>query len=127
MDFDSKNFNPKELTDQVIALGEEWADKDSAASALEESKKSVLAKLVTEHLEKGRSGESPRGISVSAAELKALGDPKYEVHVDLMVQARKEANKARVRYDMGKMQLELIRSLQATLRSEMNLNKGVGA
>ena len=52
----------------------------------------------------------------------ALKDSRYEAHIEMMIQARKEANKAKVRYDMGKMQLELIRSLVATLRDEMRMN-----
>ena len=40
-----------------------------------------------------------------------------------MVLRRKDANRARVRYDMGRMKLELMRSLQSTLRNEMYLNR----
>lgn len=120
--FDLSQFDPQVLTENVVTLGEDWADKDGAASALEESKKVILAKLSLEHAESGRSPDKPRGISAAAAEAMALKDSRYEAHIEMMVQARKEANKAKVRYDMGKMQLELIRSLVATLRDEMRMN-----
>lgn len=119
-----REFDPVKLTQEVVTLGEEWADKDAAASALEESKKSILARLVMEYVTTGTSGgvgERPKPMPVSQAEYKALCDARYEQHLDLMVAARKEAHRTRVRYDMGKMRLELMRSLQATMRNEMRM------
>jgi hypothetical protein len=121
-----KDFDPRKLTEEVIVTGEAWADQDAAATALEETKKTVLAKLVLECMSSGYTsgalGEKPKAIPLSHAELRALTDPRYEQHLDLMVHARKEAHRCRVRYDMGKMRLELMRSLQATLRSEMRIS-----
>jgi hypothetical protein len=120
-----KQFDPVKLTHDVITLGEEWADKDAAASALEETKKTTLASIQLEYMDASRSsglGEKPKAMPVSQAELKALSDPRYEQHLELMVLARKEANRSRVRYDMGKMRLELMRSLQATMRNEMRMS-----
>jgi hypothetical protein len=123
-----KGFDPNKLTDEVIALGERWADNDAAAAALEESRKSVLAKLQLEYSLEGVSAgvgsAKPKPMSAAQAEVRALADPRYEQHLDLMVEARKEAHRMRVRYDMGKMRLELYRSLQATLRQEMHMNRG---
>ncbi len=121
-----KDFDPHRLTTDVIKTGEEWVDQDAAASSLEETKKTLLAKLTLEYIEGGlRSGgvgEKPKAMSATAAELRALSDPRYEQHLELMVQARQEANRFRVRYDMGKMKLELMRSLQATMRNEMRMS-----
>ncbi len=121
-----KDFDPNKLTAEVIKVGEEWADQDAAASALEETKKTMLAKLSLEYIEggsrSGALGEKPKAMSAAQAEMKALADPRYEQHLDLMVQLRKEAHRMRVRYDMGKMKLELMRSLQATMRNEMRLS-----
>lgn len=115
------DFNPETLTQEVVRLGEEWADKDAAASALEETRKTLLSQLIKDLMLPGAGGKP---MSFSLAEVRALADRRYEAHVDMMVEARKEANKARVRYDMGKMKLELLRSLQATMRQEMFMNRG---
>lgn len=118
-------IDPEKITKEVIEVGEEWAGLDAGASSLEETKKTLLAKLTLEYKEASRPGgigEAPaKKMSVAEAELKALTDPRYEAHLEQMVKAREEANRARVKYDLGKMKIELIRSLQATLRSEMNL------
>ena len=120
-----RDFDPRSLTAEVVALGEDWASQDAAASSLEETKKSMLAKLTLEYMEGGMRagalGEKAKAMPVSHAELKALADPRYEGHIDQMVAARREATVTRVRYDMGKMRLELMRTLQATMRSEMRL------
>lgn len=117
-----RNFDPSALANEVIGLGEEWADLDAAASALEETRKTVLAKRTIEFLEGSLSVGKTRGMSVAQAETNALADPTYESHLELMVEARKNANRARVRYDMGRMRLELLRTHQATLRNEMRLS-----
>lgn len=119
-----RDFDPARLTSEVITLGEDWAERDAAASALEETRKSVLASLILEYVESGVSGAAgakARTMPVAQAEARALSDTRFEQHVELMVAARKEAHIARVRYDMGKMKLELMRSLQATMRQEMNM------
>lgn len=119
---DMRNFDPAALANEVIALGEEWADMDAAASALEETRKTVLAKRTLEFIEGSQSLGKARGMSVAQAETNALADPTYETHLELMVEARKNANRARVRYDLGRMRLELLRTHQATLRNEMRLS-----
>jgi hypothetical protein len=119
-----RDFDPQRLTTEVARLGEEWAERDAAAASLEESRKSVLASLTLEYVDagtSGRAGEKPRALPVTQAEARALSDARYEQHLELMVLARKEAHIARVRYDMGKMKLELMRSLQATMRQEMQM------
>lgn len=113
----AQQFDPHRLTEEVIKLGEAWADQDAAASILEETKKTMLAKLATEYIELS----APKTLSASAAELRALSDPRYETHLQMMVKSRQEANRLRVRYDMGRMKLELMRSLQATIRNEMRM------
>lgn len=116
-----RNFDPHRLANEVIAVGEEWADLDAAAAVLEETRKTVLAKRVIEFVEAaGASGK--RGMSVAQAEMQALADPTYEAHLETMVSARKNANRARVRYDLGRLRLELLRTAQATLRNEMRLS-----
>lgn len=113
-----RGFDPNKLTEEVIKSGEEWADQDAAASALEETKKTQLARIALDY---ASASSGSKAMSMAQAEMKALADPAYENHLEMMVHARKEANRSRVRYDMGKMRLELMRSLQATLRNEMRL------
>ena len=118
-----KRFDPERLTEQVTTLGEEWADKDAAASSLEETRKSMLANVLLDYINPASApsvdGKAPRGMPISQAEHRALSDPRYETHLELMVAARREANIARVRYDMGKMRIELHRSQMATARQEL--------
>jgi len=102
-----KDFDPNKLTQEVIAIGEAWADQDAAASSLEETRKTLLAQLQIEYTLEGINGKP---MPVSQAEMRALADVRYEQHLDLMVQARKESNR-----------LELFRSLQATMRQEMQM------
>jgi hypothetical protein len=45
------------------------------------------------------------------------------LHITLMVDARKAANDARTRYDLGKLGVDLMRSKLATLRQEMSLSR----
>jgi hypothetical protein len=117
-----RNFDPMRLTHDVIEDGETWADADAAASALEETRKTVLAKRTLEFIEASLSSGKARAMSVAQAEMSALADPSYEDHVLMMVDARKNSNRARVRYDLGRMRLELLRTAQATLRNEMRMS-----
>lgn len=94
----------------LIEAGEAWADANAAADLLEETKKSVLAKLMN---------ECPHA-AVSAKEMIALADPKFTEFVKGMVSARKTANKLRVRYDSAKTLSELRRSEESTRRQEMS-------
>lgn len=121
-----EKFDPHKMVELVSRLGLEWADADAAASSLEEAQKSLRAKFALDYQEhgdtSGKPGEKPRPMSMAQAELRALSDPRYEAHVDMMVDARRCAQRLRVRYDMGKMYLELQRTLQATLRAEMRMS-----
>lgn len=114
-------FDPDKLTHDVTTLGDAWADANATASALEESRKSQLAALMVEFMD-GSGGEGSKKLSAAAAEVRALADPRYTTHVDLMVEARRAAHKARVRYDMGQSRIELMRSQMATLRQEMRFS-----
>lgn len=125
-----QDFDPVKLTTEVIEAGEAWADRDAAASALEETRKTILAELTLEYIAiatvEGAGGDakaSRAAMPMNRAEIKALADPRYKEHLQQMVLRRKDANRARVRYDLGRMRLELTRSLQSTLRNEMYLNR----
>ena len=96
---------------QLIDAGEDWADKDAAASILEETKKTVLASLMQE----------AEASTMAAKEATALSSPVYGLHLTRMVEARREANRARVRYDSAKTLSELRRSQESTRRAEVKL------
>lgn len=118
-----KEFDPHILTQEVVKLGTAWSEKDANASGLEETRKSLLAQLVLEYVDTPRISKDGkiRQNTQALAEQQALSDDRYTLHLEMMVLERKEANIARVKYDMGKMKLELTRSLQATLRQEMHM------
>lgn len=105
------SFDPNQIYDRIVKAGEEWADAEAAASLLEETRKSVLAKLMNECA-------AP---TAAAKEMYALADDKYKSFVEGMVAARKTANAKRVRYDSAKILAELRRSQESTKRAEMGL------
>ena len=104
-------FNPDEILERLRIAGEEWCDLDAAANALEETKKTLLAELLL----KADAG------TVAMREAQAAADPAYRLHVTNMVVARKEANRAKVRYDTAKIWAELIRTRESSRRAEMGL------
>lgn len=105
-------FDPEKIYHNIVTAGEEWADKEAAASLLEETRKTVLAELVN---------SQPSAMSVAARESCALADPAYRLHVKNMVGARKAANVAKMRYDAVKVLAEMRRSQESSRRAEMRL------
>ena len=101
------DFVPESIYQQLVQVGEDWADKEAAADLLEETKKSVLAELKREF--SGSDAERERN---------ALADPAYKLHVTKMNAARREANRARVKYDSCKVLAELRRTQESTRRME---------
>lgn len=104
-------MDAEQIYNTLVKAGEEWADADAAASLLEETRKSVLAKLMNEAAH----------ASIAGKEMQALADESYRDFLTGMVSARKAANKARVRYDSAKTLAELRRSEESTRRAEMAL------
>ena len=104
-------LNADRIYSELIAAGDDWADKDAAAILLEQTKSSVLANLAI------ASGCK----TVSEAERHALASPDYRFHVEHLVEARKAANKARVKYQAIQTLAELRRSQESTRRQEMRL------
>ena len=102
-------FNPNEIAERMRLAGEEWSDLDAAANMLEETRNSVLAELINQS----------KGGSIAAKESEALADPAYKLHITNMVNARKEANRARVKYDTARAWVELVRTSEATKRAEL--------
>ena len=105
------SFEPEKFFHSVVEAGDDWADKNAAADLLEETKNSVRAELAN------RS----EATSQAAKDAMALADPAYRLHITNMVTARREANRARVKYDAMKMLAELRRSQESTRRAELTL------
>lgn len=103
-------FEPEKIYHQIITAGEEWSDKDAAADLLSETKKTVLAEIMN-----GLSG------AASERERIALADPIFRLHLTNMVTARKDANRARVRYDAVRVLAEMRRTQESTRRAEANI------
>ena len=105
------SFDPDKAFDAILRAGEDWADKQAAADLLEETRKSVLARLMLE----------ADATTQAAREMYALAEKQYTDFIEGMVTARKAANKARVRYDSAKVLAELRRSQESTRRAEMSI------
>jgi hypothetical protein len=106
------DFDPNKIYHEIVTAGEDWSDKDAAANLLEETRKSVLAELI--------NGASHMG-TMAARESKALSDPAYKLHLTNMVAARKEANRAKVKYDAVRVLAEMRRTQESTRRAEANI------
>lgn len=103
--------DPARFAQGIVSRGELWADADAAATLLEETKSTLLAKLLKEHFDQ----------PAWKAEALAKGDPRYEQHLSEMVTARKVATLAKVRYDGARMMGEFARSAESTRRAELQL------
>lgn len=101
------------LCDEAENAGMAWADAKAAADALEETRKSVLAQTMTTFLAEGHANNK--------AETMALADGAYLSFVRKMVAARQASDRARVRYDILRTRIELIRTNASTERAAMSL------
>jgi len=101
--------DPSELASELSKRGLEWADAEAAAQAMEETKKILLAELSLQY----------PGESRAAATDKATADPAYKLHITQMVTARKEANRALVRYRTYQVFVDLERTQESTRRAEV--------
>jgi len=101
------------LCDEAESAGMAWADAKAAADALEETKKSVLAQAMTGYMAEGMPGNK--------AEANALADPAYTEFLRKMVAAGKARDRARVRYDILRTRIELLRTNASTERAAMSM------
>ena len=96
-------------SEQYRIAGERWADLEAAAQLLEDSKSAMLAQWCAE------LGDLP----VNRAEQIIKASPKWRQHIGIMVEARKEANKAKVQLDYIRMKFYEWQSGQANTRAEL--------
>lgn len=107
----SAAIDPNSVAHELSERGLAWADANAAADALEETKKSVIAQATITAA--GKSQGERESIALASAEVRD--------HLTAMVEARRAANRARVRYDVYKTFIELERSRHATERAAMTL------
>lgn len=105
----SPHLDADKIAHSLQELGDRWADENAAASALEETRQSLYSRIAAEHIGKGESA--------AKAELLAKADPLYNEHLKAMVEARRKAMRAKVRYDVARIKAELMRSNSATERA----------
>lgn len=113
-------IDPAQLVQKVVEAGEAWADAEAAAQSMEDTRKRLLAELTLQYLAVPKADGKTR-MSQVTAESHAMADPKYGAHLDMAVEMRREANKLRVRYDLGKVYIDLLRSREATRRAETRM------
>lgn len=108
-----------ELVSTVEDLGTQWANADEEANLLEETKKTLLAQLTMQQ-QTGSGGGRP--MAMNQAETRAMAEPSYKEHIENMVKKRAVANRLKVRYESGKVKIDLLRSLLANERAAMQMS-----
>lgn len=101
----------KPWSDIYREAGEDWADKEAAAQLLEDSKTAVLAQWCAEQ------GDIP----VNRAEQNVKASARWQKYIEDMVEARKAANKAKVRLESIKMRAMEWQAKEANARTEARL------
>lgn len=102
------SFDANKLSNEICTAGENWADAEAIASQLEELKKVVLSELMN-------TGSG----SVASREMAALSSIEYRNHIEGMIEARRKANRLKVRYKALETLAELRRTQESTKRAEM--------
>lgn len=103
---------PQDVYREFLKTGIAWADAHGAAELLEGALKTLKAKLTLE-------AKHAEGCSMTEAESVALASQTYQKAVQGAVEARTEANRARVRYDATKALFEAQRTAEASERAAM--------
>lgn len=101
------------LSESIDTLGKDWADKQHAANLLEETKTIVRAEIAN----RIRS-EHPH-MTRRDAEIAALVSAHYRDHVNSMVNAKRDANIARVNLEAVRARFEAMRTAEVSRRAEV--------
>jgi hypothetical protein len=99
------------LSEQFRLIAKKWVDADSAASLLEETKSSFLAKQMAVQ------GDMP----VSRAEMNVKASTEWSDYIKTMVEAREKAALLKVQLEYIRMKFNEWQSHEATKRAEMKL------
>jgi hypothetical protein len=104
-------LDPDKLYEKMVQAGDEWADLQSAANVLEDTRHTVLSRLM----------QKSQARSVAAQEVEARASVEYEDHVKAAQEAAALALKAKVKYEAIKVWVDLKRTEAANERAAMNL------
>lgn len=99
------------LSEQFRLAAKDWCEKDAAASLLEETKSSVLSQRMV------ALGDMP----VSKAEMTVKASQEWREFIESMVDARRDANMAKVKVEWLRMRFQEWSSQQANERAEKRL------
>ena len=102
-------FDPERLFQQLETAAEEMAEARYAAGLLEKQEKVLLSKL---ELQWQRSGHS-----VASSKTFALADPKYETHINGMVEAQRKATLTTAHYNNIRAYVDLVRTKETSARA----------
>ena len=106
-------INIDALCDEAESAGLAWSDAKAAYELLDQTRKSVLAQ--------GMKNYFAEGMTAAKAETMALADLGYTEYLHKLVAAGHAADRARVRFDILKTRIELLRTNSATERAAMSL------
>lgn len=108
----------KAVVDEILSLenelekfGLQWVEYDSKRKIMEDTEKSVLAKLMAEHL----------GDPVNMREMKARMDKRFLAHLEGLAEARHQSSKSKFLMDLVKEKLQNRRNINSLAREEMRL------
>jgi hypothetical protein len=101
------DINPKELSQWLVELGTEWAEKKYASDLLEDAKKPLLASLGAQSNEK----------SQNAREAYALSHEDYKDFCQTLANAAKLTAIAKIKYEAANSYIEMLRTTAANERA----------
>lgn len=101
------------LCNEAEEAGYAWADANAAYNVLAETRKALLSQRMASYLEQGSAANK--------AEIMAQAEASYMDFLERMVAASHAADRARVRYDVLRTRIELLRTNVATERAAMRM------
>ena len=109
-----KEIDPDEVFHRINNAGQDWVLANAKAKLLEDCEKSELSSLIQDKLKEGAK-------SNVEAEHQARADARMRAYISQKVEAKQEADQARVRYEAAKTWWEATRTQAATLRQEIRM------
>lgn len=101
-----------EAYNKIVAAGDRWAEANFQAQQLEDTEKTFLYQLALDLMDVEQ-------VSMATAEKIARGSTEFEAFVKRKCEVRREANKARVRYDAVRVLADMRRTEAANERKAL--------
>ena len=108
---DNPPSDQQSLYERYAVLGRDWAEKEAAASLLEDSKSAVMAQR------QAMLGDMP----INRAEQIVKASPDWTEYIEQTIAARKAANLAKVELEAMRMRFQEYMNIEANQRTEMRL------